>query len=113
MFYILTPLCVLAAFASLYRFVLVHNYIVEYEGVCDPATGHCFVGCDNDACTEQHFYTKMRKYVPDIYAECGADVTGCAKASVCLPGDRSCSVSYCAPQTVRDDEKCQKLVSPP
>ena len=54
---------------SYYRFMIKRDYMVGYEGVCDPAvnTNKCFEACDDDACTEKHYYSKMVKYAPDLY----------------------------------------------
>jgi len=107
--WILVPLCLLALGLSFYRFMVVGSYVVEYQGACDPETEHCFVGCNDDACQDTYYYTKVKKYAPDVYAECGPDVTDCAQASVCLPTDASCSITYCSPETALDDESCEDI----
>lgn len=80
---------------SYYRFIIKHDYLVGYEGTCDPKIEKCFTGCTDDACTENYYYSQMRKYEPDLFAECGADITDCETASICLPSDRRCSITYC------------------
>jgi len=72
---------------SYYRFIIKHDYIVGYHGVCDPSIGKCFMSCDDDACTQPDYYSEMRKYEPDLYKECGLDITNCDTANVCLPGN--------------------------
>jgi len=38
----------------------------------------------------------MQKYAPDLFAQCGDDITECEVANVCLPQeDTQCSVTYC------------------
>lgn len=96
---------IVVVFLSYNRFIVRHDYIVGYEGVCDPATEKCFVGVD-DTSGEEYYYTKMQKYEPDLYAECGADITDCKEASVCLPNDRDCSITYCDKKTKTEDEEC-------
>lgn len=94
-FFILVILVIIAGFFSYYRFMVKNDYVVGYEGVCDSATEKCFIGCNDDACTDKYYYTKMQKYAPDLYTECGKDITDCEAASICLPDDRKCSVTYC------------------
>jgi len=91
---------------SYYRFIIMHDYLVGYEGTCDPKTEKCFTGCTDDACTESYYYSQMRKYEPDLFAECGVDITDCEEASVCLSNDRDCSITYCDEKTKTEDEEC-------
>lgn len=96
-FYTLSALIFIVGVFSYYRFMIKQDYMVGYEGVCDPAinANKCFIGCDDDACTEEYYYSKMIKYAPDLYRECGEDITDCELANLCLPDDRECSVTYC------------------
>jgi|SRR3989338_11679671 len=94
LFYILALFIIVVGVISYNRFIVNQDYLVGYEGECDPATEECFVGCEDDACAEEYFYTKMIKYAPDLYQECGSDITDCEAASVCLPDDRVCSITY-------------------
>ena len=102
--YIIVLLVFVIGIFSYYRFMIKQDYSVGYEGVCDPATDgdKCFVGCDDDACTKQHYYTKMAKYAPDLKEECGEDITDCESADLCLPDDRNCSITYCNPEIEGD-----------
>ncbi len=102
--YILAVLTVLSVSASYVRFVVAKDYIVAYEGVCDPATQSCFARCEDDACIDKSYYTKVRKYAANLYAQCGKDITNCDVADSCLSqGDQKCSVTYCDPKTEGDD----------
>jgi hypothetical protein len=94
----------LAGVLSYHRFITRQDYMVSYEGICDPIVNitKCFQGCDDDACTEVHYYSKMLKYAPDLHRECGEDITDCESANLCLPGDRQCSVTYCNPEVKGD-----------
>ena len=92
---------------SYYRFIIKHDYVVGYQGACDPVTGKCFKSCDDDACTQPYYYSEMRKYEPDLYKECGQDITNCDDANICLPIDRKCSITYCNKTTSDDDNPCQ------
>lgn len=102
--YTLGILILIASIFSYYRFMIKQDYLVGYEGVCDPVANvnKCFVGCDDDACAEKHYYSKMIKYAPDLYKKCGEDITDCESAKLCLPDDHDCSITYCNPD-VKDD----------
>ncbi|MDD3531375.1 MAG: hypothetical protein PHV99_02175 [Candidatus Pacebacteria bacterium] len=79
-----------------FRFMIVRDYMVAYEGECDPAAQSCFVGCDDSACTSEYYYAKVQKYAVHLQAECGPDITNCDAASVCLPEDEGkCLITYC------------------
>lgn len=95
--YVLVVLIGIAGIFSYHRFMINRDYMVGYEGVCDPAVNlnKCFEGCDDDDCIQKHYYVKMVKYAPDLYNECGEDITDCESANMCLPDDRDCSVVYC------------------
>jgi hypothetical protein len=93
--YVLVPLVIIVGIFSYFRFIVNNDYVVGYQGACDPATGKCFVSCEDDACTKQSYYAEIQKYAPDLYRECGKDITDCEAASKCLPEDRKCSVTYC------------------
>lgn len=99
MFYILVPLIIIVSAVSFYRFIIKGNYVVSYQGSCDPTTEKCFVGCEDDACMKESYYTKVQKYAPDLSAECGKDITDCESANVCLSNDRNCSITYCDTET--------------
>ena len=108
--YIFLPLIILVGVVSYYRFIIKHDYVVSYQGVCNPATGKCFMSCNDNACTKPDYYSEMQKYEPDLYKECGQDITDCAAASVCLPGDRKCSITYCDKSTSDNNNVCQTPV---
>lgn len=102
--YILVTLIFIVGIFSYHRFMIRQDYVVGYEGVCDPAANpnECFSGCDDDACTEEYYYSKIVKYAPDLYKECGVDITDCEAANSCLPDNRYCSVQYCNPEDNSD-----------
>lgn len=92
---------------SFYRFIIKHDYVVGYQGTCDPTTDKCFMSCDDDICAKPDYYSEMRKYEPDLYKECGNDITDCDAANVCFPTDRKCSITYCDKSTSDKDNPCQ------
>lgn len=79
------------------RFVVKNDYLVSYKVTCDPAIASCFVGCENEKCTEQYYYSLVEKYAPDLYSECGLDITNCEEANFCTTNDSQCSITYCNP----------------
>lgn len=97
--YVLVPVVILCAGYSYIRFMVMHDYMVAYEGICDPAVHRCFVNCNNDACTDKQYYAKVQKYDANLSTQCGKDITNCVVANVCLPqGDQKCSITYCDPK---------------
>ena len=104
---ILTPLILLFIGASYVRFVVNHDYMVAYEGTCDEYTENCFIGCEDEECTTEYYYSKMQKYAPDIFAQCGRDITDCESANTCLDGERECSIVFCDPEL--DGDECELL----
>lgn len=100
-------LILIVAFLSFNRFVTNRDYIVGYEGVCDPSAKICFVGCDSEECLQKNYYVKMQKYAMSLYQECGEDITNCEEANQCLPGEDKCVSAYCDPDI--DGDSCSKL----
>ena len=91
-FYVLTLFVIISIGMSFYRFIIKNDYFVSYEVVCDPYAQSCFESCEDGKCA---YYAKIQKYAPNVYSQCGKDITDCKLASVCLPGDRKCSITYC------------------
>jgi hypothetical protein len=80
---------------SFYRFIVNRDYIISYEGTCDPYINACFQGCEGDNCEKEYYYSKVQKYAADLHKECGNNIIGCEAANICLANDRECSVTYC------------------
>lgn len=108
--YTIVALILMVGIFSYYRFMIKQDYLVAYEGTCDPAIETCFIGCEDDECTAEYYYSQMVKYAPDLYEECGEDINDCESANVCLSSDRDCSVTYCDP-AVDGDDACAAEVS--
>ncbi len=110
--YILIPFFILLVGSSYFRFIVVNDYMVGYESECDPLTNICFIGCENDECTEVYYYKKIHKYAPNIFNQCGEDITGCEKANTCLAqDDDKCTVMYCDIEV--DEDECEKISEKP
>lgn len=95
---ILIPLCIVAATASYVRFVVAMNYVIEFEGDCDPSTESCFHACEDDSCAAVYYYSLVQKHAADVYAQCGPDITDCDAAYTCLEGER-CTIVHCEPDS--------------
>jgi hypothetical protein len=85
--------------------MILKDYIVAYEGECDPQVHSCYAGCEDDACTQEYFYDVVEKRATDIYAQCGSDITDCEAANACLSEERGCSITYCDPAA--DGDSCR------
>lgn len=107
--YICLPLIVFAIAASHHRFSIAKDYIVEYEGVCEPETESCFIGCEDDECTEPYYYSIVQKQADDLFAQCGPDISECEAAHSCTESDTDCSVAHCDADLVADDETCEDI----
>jgi hypothetical protein len=103
--YSLIPLLILSTAASYYRFMVIHDYTVEYEGFCDPEVSSCFIGCEDEECTTEYYYTIIAKSASDLQKKCGLNIAECELAHTCLAeGDESCTVTYCDKEV--DGEIC-------
>lgn len=85
----------IVSIVSYYRLIIKNDYKVTYKGFCDPAIEKCFVNYEDGTDENSKYYSKMEKYAPDLYKECGSDITNCKEASICVLGDRNCSKTYC------------------
>jgi hypothetical protein len=90
------PLLILFVGASYVRFVILYDYTVAYESDCDPLTASCFIGCEDEECTEQYYYKLMSKNAKNLHAQCGSDITDCEAATYCLAEEAlTCQETYC------------------
>lgn len=105
--YITIPLLVLAIAGSYYRAMVSYDYIVEYEGFCDPYTESCFVYCEDDECADPFYYTWMTKKASVVVDQCGkGDINECDVAFECSEDEVACEKIYCEPGL---DEDCEYL----
>jgi len=98
----LIPLILVAAGVSFYRFMIATDYLVNYEGPCDPEVAHCYVDCVDDECSEEYYYTIIERHASDVHALCGPDIIDCESAEFCPAHEPQCSVTYCDPETEMD-----------
>ena len=99
-------LCLTTA-ASYYRFIVTNDYLVSYEGSCDPENDSCFVDCEDDECTTEYYYTIVQRSATNIKALCGKDITDCEAAHTCSLNEQDCNVSYCDPE--EDTDACDDI----
>ncbi len=105
--YTIVPLLILLSAASYYRFVIQKDYLVSYEGDCDPYTETCFLYCEDDECTEPFYYSIIERKASEVFALCGTDVTLCDEAYECQENVETCSVTYCDIEF--DGKECEVL----
>lgn len=91
----LVPLCILFVGASYVRFMVINDYLVSYEVTCDPAVQACFVGCEDEECSNTYPYYIVEKQAAELERQCGKDVSNCEMARVCTSEDSVCSVTMC------------------
>lgn len=104
----LIPLMLVTVAASYVRFMVLNDYYVAYEVECDPHTQSCYVGCEDDACTEEYYYAIIERHAPEIMELCGESVLDCEAAYVCPVGEEECSLSFCEPE-IDGEDACENL----
>lgn len=97
---IVLPLAILFIGASYTRFVINQDYLVSYEGDCDPAASEsCFVYCEDEECTDPFYYSIIERRASVVHELCGEDVSICDEAYWCSEDESECSITFCDPQT--------------
>jgi hypothetical protein len=95
--------------ASYMRFVVNMDYIVSFEGDCDPFSESCFYDCEDDECTTDYYFTRIERKAYEVYELCGTtNVLECDVAYECSPDVEFCRISYCDPE-VEGDDYCEAL----
>ncbi len=89
---------------SYYRFVVIQDYTVGYEGYCDPYSETCFEYCEDEACTEPFHYSWIERHAGTLFNMCGELVPECDAAYECID-DATCSISFCDPAA----DECEDL----
>lgn len=106
--YIIGILFILFIGSSYLRFIVLQDYLVSYETDCDPETESCFVGCEDDECTQEYYYAVIERKAFEINSICGKDITDCDEAYYCPDDtDIECSINFCDPET--DKDGCSNL----
>lgn len=106
--YIILVLTVFAVAASFTRFLSQQDYLVSYEGDCDPYTESCYVCGPDDGCDEVFYYSVIERYASEIHALCGPDVTVCDDAYYCGESVEHCEIFFCDP-IIDGEEYCDDL----
>lgn len=105
--YTILPLLILAGASSYYRFMVTNDFLVSYEGICDPVTESCFVGCEDDTCENVYYYTLIERDAADLVNKCGDNISNCEESNSCIATERSCSITYC--DQVLDTGLCDEV----
>lgn len=115
-FFTLTILILLflAILSSYFRFVVQNDYVISFEGWCDPERESCFVNSyEDEECTDpdpknclvEYTYKIVEKPVKDYrdqISECDSenpylDPMECEFAENCSDDEEECSIKYCDP----------------
>ncbi len=96
--YINVLLLFFVVFGSYFRFAVIHDYLVAYEGDCDPAEESCYADCEDDECTELYYYSVIERHAAEVKDLCGDDVTECDDAYECQPDVNYCEIYFCDPE---------------
>lgn len=94
--------------ASYTRFVVENDYIVAYEGDCDPYTESCYLWCEDDECSEPFYFSVIERHAAEIYSLCGEDVTVCDDAYYCDESVEYCEIYFCDAEFDGEDS-CEYL----
>ena len=88
---------------SYYRFIVLHEYTVAYEGDCDPYSQSCFYDCEDEECTAEYYYSIIERQADEVLSLCGPDITDCDAAYECQSDVRHCSITFCEPEIDGED----------
>ena len=89
---------ILAVISSFYRYVVLQDFLVSYEIDCDPTTSYCFIGCEDDDCSEEYYYQEIERYAPSLIDLCGQNIDECEEAFTCTQDEVECSLVSCDPE---------------
>jgi hypothetical protein len=108
LFYIFFLLTILFLSSSYFRFIIINDYNVAYEGSCNEITEICYLGCEDENCEIPYYYTLVQKHAANLKQQCGSNIVNCEEANICLPeeGD-SCFIIYCNPEI--DGDLCETI----
>ena len=73
---------------------------------CDPETQVCFIGCDDDDCIDEYYYSYITRPAPVVRSLCGEDITDCDAAYECQVDEIGCEISFCDPEA---DDNCEDI----
>lgn len=96
-----------------YRYIVLRDYIIEAQAVCDPYAEACFTHiCDSAAGEEcvgdiekdTTYYKLIRRNAKNI-PSCDPKTEGC-NALTCPAGEADCTFILCDSAQVDDGDKC-------
>lgn len=108
---VLVPTLLLVVAASYVRFFILQDYLIAYEGECDPATQSCYVWCEDTESEEScSYYSVIERKAYEIAKKCDLDLSECDAAYACQEDVAICLISYCEP-SVDGEESCDTINS--
>lgn len=109
LFWTLVALVVLSVSASYYRFMVLHDYLVQAEVDCDPSHESCFVWeCDpeEEECTgnpdEDTWYYKIAYRNAKNIPACDAEDETCDHFTCPEEGEAECREVLCSPEGLEE-----------
>lgn len=94
---------------SYVRFVVMSDYLITFEGECDPYTESCYEGCEDEACSEIYYYNLIERHAAETFNRCGTgNVLECDAAWECQDDAEDCSITYCD-QEIDGSDTCIRL----
>lgn len=102
-------LIILSVAASYYRFMVLHDYLVQAEVDCDPSAESCFVWeCDpvNDECTgdpeEDTWYYKIAYRNAKNIPSCDPLSEACEQFTCPMGGEAECTEVLCTSESLEE-----------
>jgi hypothetical protein len=89
--------------------MVLEDFIVTYEVDCNPQTNSCFVGCEDENCTQEYYYNLVTRRSTEINLLCGDDITDCEAALTCTSDETACKIEYC--DKANETSQCTQLGS--
>lgn len=95
---------------SFYNNVILRNFIVSAETICDPAIEKCFTReCfpAYERCTEgETLIYKIVKKKANAMPQCDPFSGACDQLLTCGPNEAQCQIVYCDPANLEEDQQC-------
>ena len=101
---IIFVMVIFAVASSFSRFLVTYDYLISYEGTCDPNEASCFVYCENETCDDPLYYTIIERMAYTLVDLCGENsILDCSAADMCYSDEEYCVIYHCDTET---DEGC-------
>ena len=99
----LLTLLALTVSASYYRYIVTLDFLVTYEIDCNPTEESCFVGCEDDECTTEYYFSEIEREAQWLQMMCGENITDCAIMNTCTESENHCVLTTCNAQVTSNN----------